>query len=122
VLTQAEIFGLSREDMAVVANVARYHRRGLPAKTHAEFMALDREQRVDVLKMAAILRLANSLDADHLQKVRDVRILRGSEPWVLEVDAAGDPTMERLATLSRSDLFTDVFGRKIVFREAGAPT
>ena len=122
VLTQAEIFGLSREDMAVVANVARYHRRGLPAKTHAEFMALDREQRVDVLKMAAILRLANSLDADHLQKVRDVRILRDSEPWVLEVDAAGDPTMERLATLSRSDLFTDVFGRKIVFREAGAPT
>jgi exopolyphosphatase/guanosine-5'-triphosphate,3'-diphosphate pyrophosphatase len=120
ILSNAEIFGLSQEDMAVVANVARYHRRGMPTKSHAEFMALDRERRVDVLKMAAILRLANALDADHLQKVREVRLVRDAEPWVLEVDGAGDMTMERLAALSRADLFTDVFGRRLVFREAGA--
>jgi exopolyphosphatase/guanosine-5'-triphosphate,3'-diphosphate pyrophosphatase len=119
ILSNAEIFGLSQEDMAVVAVVARYHRRGLPAKSHAEFMALDRERRVDVLKMAAILRLANALDADHLHKVREVRLLREQDPWVLEADGASDLTMERLACLSRADLFTDVFGRRLVFREAG---
>jgi len=120
ILTHAEIFGLSREDMAVVANVARYHRRGLPTKNHADFMALERDRRVDVLKMAAILRLANALDADHLQKIRDLRLLRETEPWVLEAEGAGELTMERLAALSRSDLFNDVFGRRLVFREAGA--
>lgn len=119
ILSHVEIFGLSREDMAVVANVARYHRRGLPTKNHADFMALERDRRVDVLKMAAILRLANALDADHLQKIRDVRLLRETEPWVLEAEGAGDLTMERLAALSRSDLFSDVFGRRLVFREAG---
>lgn len=121
VLTNSEIFGLAQEDMAVVANVSRYHRRGTPSKSHAEYMALDRDRRVDVLKMAAILRLANALDADHLQKIRDVRIQRDGEPWVVEADGAGDLTMERLAAHSRSDLFTDVFGRRIVFRESGAP-
>jgi exopolyphosphatase / guanosine-5'-triphosphate,3'-diphosphate pyrophosphatase len=120
ILSNAEIFGLSQEDMAVVANVARYHRRGMPTKSHAEFMTLERERRVDVLKMAAILRLANALDADHLQKVREVHMLRDTEPWVLEVEGAGDMTMERLAALARADLFTDVFGRRLVFREAGA--
>jgi exopolyphosphatase/guanosine-5'-triphosphate,3'-diphosphate pyrophosphatase len=120
ILMQSEIFGLSHDDMAVVANVARYHRRGMPQKGHPEFLALDRDRRVDVLKMAAILRLANALDADHLQKVNDLRLVRDAEPWVLEADGGGDLTMERLAALSRSDLFTDVFGRRLVFRESGA--
>ena len=34
-------------------------------------MALDSDTRVVVNKLGAILRLANALDADHLQKVRD---------------------------------------------------
>ena len=72
-------------------------------------------------ELAAILRVANALDADHLQKVLDLRLLRNQEPWVLETDGAGDLTMERLAAMSRSDLFTDVFGRRLVFREAGTP-
>jgi hypothetical protein len=49
-----------------------------------------------------------------------VRMLRDTEPWVLEVEGAGDMTMARLAALARADLFTDVFGRRLVFREAGA--
>ena len=122
ILSSCEIFGLTQEDMLVVANVARYHRRSLPVKTHQGFMMLDRERRVDVMKMAAILRVANALDADHLQKVANVRILRDEEPWVLETEGAGDLTMERLAALGRSDLFTDVFGRKLIFREASSTT
>ena len=47
-------------------------------------MALDRDTRVMVNKLAAILRLANALDADHLQKVKDVRVRprgRGAGCW-----------------------------------------
>jgi exopolyphosphatase/guanosine-5'-triphosphate,3'-diphosphate pyrophosphatase len=119
VLSVAEIFGLSRDDMAVVSNVARYHRRGLPQKSHLPYMALDRAQRVEVNKLAAILRVANALDADHLQKVQDVRVVRESDGWVLEVEGAGDLTMERLAGAARADLFVEVFGQRISFREAG---
>ncbi len=118
VLSVSEIFGLSQNDMAVVANVARYHRRATPQKSHATFTRLDREDRVEVSKLAAILRLANALDADHLQKVRDVRIGRDDDPWILEVHGAGDLTMERLATMARADLFMEVFGRRLTFREA----
>jgi exopolyphosphatase/guanosine-5'-triphosphate,3'-diphosphate pyrophosphatase len=119
ILASSEIFGLSHDDMAVVANVARYHRRSMPDKSHTAFMALDRDRRVDVIKLSALLRVANALDADHLQKVQNLRVLRHEEPWVLETEGAGDLTMERLAALSRTDLFTDVFGRRLVFREAG---
>jgi exopolyphosphatase/guanosine-5'-triphosphate,3'-diphosphate pyrophosphatase len=118
-LSVSEIFGLSRDDMAVVANVARYHRRATPQKSHIPYMSLDRDTRVVVNKLAAILRVANALDADHLQKVKDVRVVSEEESWVLEVEGAGDLTMERLATLSRADYLTDVFGQRVAFREGG---
>ena len=118
-LSVSEIFGLSRDDMAVVSNVARYHRRAGPNKSHLPYMALDSAARVVVNKLAAILRVANALDADHLQKVKDVRVVREDDGWVLEVEGAGDLTMERLAALARADQLTEVFGRRVTFREGG---
>ena len=117
-ISVSELFGLSREDLALVGNVARYHRRGLPQKSHLPWMALDREGRVVAGKLAAILRLANALDADHLQKVKDVRVATEAETFVIEAEGAGDLTIERLVTLARADLATEVFGRRFGFREA----
>jgi exopolyphosphatase / guanosine-5'-triphosphate,3'-diphosphate pyrophosphatase len=117
-LSVSEIFGLSQDDMAVVSNVARYHRRACPSRSHLPYTSLDRDSRIIVNKLSAILRLANALDADHLQKVRDVHVLPEEGEWVLEVEGAGDLTMERLASLARADYLTEVFGRKVLFREA----
>jgi len=119
-LSVSEVFGLSRDDMAVVSNVARYHRRATPQKSHPPYMALDRDTRVVVNKLSAILRTANALDADHLQKVKDVKVVSEQGTWFLEVEGAGDLTMERLASLSRSDFLIEVFGQRISFREAAA--
>ena len=104
--------------MAVIANVARYHRRATPQKSHLLYMALDSETRVIVNKLAAILRVANALDADHLQKVKDVRVAAEEGTMVLDVEGAGDLTMERLAAQSRTDFLIEVFGRRVLFREA----
>lgn len=116
-LSVSEIFGLGREELAVVSNVARYHRRALPQKSHLPYMALDRETRLVVNKLAAILRTANALDSDHLQKVSDVRLVTEDEGWVLELEGSGDLTMERLAAGARSDMLFDVFGRRVMLRE-----
>jgi hypothetical protein len=40
---------------------------------------------------------------------------------VVEVEGAGDMTMERLTAQSRGDFLSEVFGRKLGFREAGRP-
>jgi len=82
-------------------------------------MALDSDARVQVNKLGAILRVANALDADHLQKVGGVKVMRENDQWVLEVDGGGDMTLERLAALARADMLTEVFGRKVAFREGG---
>jgi len=72
--------------------------------------------------LAAILRLANALDAEHLQKVRDLHLLRHDPAWILEVDGAGDLTMEQLAATARADMFTETFGRTLIIRPMGVKT
>ena len=74
-LAASQIFGLTDGETAMVSNIARYHRRALPQEGHLAYIALDRQDRVIVNKLAAMLRVANALDAEHLQKVRDVRVL-----------------------------------------------
>lgn len=102
-----------------MSNIARYHRRGTPQRSHLPYIALDRQDRLIVNKLAAILRVANALDAEHLQKVRDVHLVRKEKGWWLELDATGDVTMEQMAATARSDMFTDVFGRPLAIRSAG---
>jgi exopolyphosphatase/guanosine-5'-triphosphate,3'-diphosphate pyrophosphatase len=118
-LSASQIFGLSNDDLAVVSNVARYHRRGLPQKSHLPYIALDRHDRMIVNKLAAIVRLANALDAEHLQKVQDVHLARQEDEWVLDMVGSGDLTMERMAAQARADMFGEVFGHRLVVRGAG---
>jgi exopolyphosphatase/guanosine-5'-triphosphate,3'-diphosphate pyrophosphatase len=118
-LEQADIFGLSRDDIRLIANIARYHRRAVPGKTHIPFMALHRSDRVRVNKLAAILRFANALDAEHLQKVRDLRVETEDNGWIFTLDGTGDLTMECLVSGVRADLLKDVFGKRMIVRTTG---
>jgi len=118
-LSASQIFGLSRDETAVVANVARYHRGNLPQRSHLPYMELDQTERMLVSKLSALLRVANALDAEHLQKVRDLRLLTDDSPWVLELVGSGDLTMEQLAGTARSELFVEVFGHDLAVRATG---
>ena len=71
-----------------------------------------------VSKLSAILRVANALDKGHLQKVTDLQVLREGDQLVLVAQNVSDLTMERVALASRSELFSEVFGKRIVLREA----
>jgi exopolyphosphatase/guanosine-5'-triphosphate,3'-diphosphate pyrophosphatase len=118
ILAASQIFGLSDDETAVVSNVARYHRRGLPQRSHLPYIALDRQDRLVVQKLAAILRIANALDAEHEQKVQDVKVVATDSGWTLDLEGTGDLTMEQLAATARSDMFVDTFGRQLQVRYA----
>ncbi len=120
-LAASQIFGLSAEETAIVSNIARYHRGGMPQESHQPFIALDRNDRLLVTKLAAILRVANALDAEHLGKVRDLRLERTGKAWILELDATGEVTMEQMAATARTDMFVEVFGHSLVIRLSGIP-
>jgi exopolyphosphatase/guanosine-5'-triphosphate,3'-diphosphate pyrophosphatase len=120
ILAESQIFGLSAEETAIVSNIARYHRRGFPQRSHVPYVALDRQDRLVVTKLAAILRIANALDAEHMQKVQAVRVVRRGSTWVLQLEGSGDLTMERIAATARADMFVETFGRQVLLEPRGA--
>lgn len=117
-ISSSELFGLRKRELEIIANIARYHRRAMPQRSHTPFISLDRDERMIVSKLGAILRVANALDKDHLQKAVDLKISREGDQIVLMTHNVSDLAMGRLALASRSDFFTEVFGKKVILREA----
>jgi len=117
-ISNAEVFGLRRDERAIVAHTARYHRRSCPKRTHVDYMALARETRMVVSKLAALLRVADALDHGHAQQVRDVTFERRADEFVIHVRAGTDLILERRSLADRADLFADIFGRGVRVEEA----
>ncbi len=65
--------GIRPEERAIIANLARYHRKGPPENTHVNFRDSSKEARGKVRGLAAILRIADALDREHRQKIEGVR-------------------------------------------------
>ncbi len=119
-ISSSELFGLRQRELEIIASIARYHRRALPQRSHISFVSLDHDERMIVSKLAAILRVANALDKDHLQKAMDLKITREGDQIVLTAQNVADVAMGRLALAARSDFFNEIFGKKVVLREAAA--
>ena len=73
-IANSEIFGLNRHETVLVSQIARYHRRSVPRPSHPSYMALPRESRIIVNKLAALLRVADAL-------IRGHRRQRGRHPF-----------------------------------------
>ena len=75
-ILHSDIMGLTPDERAIVANVARYHRKSTPDPSHPNFRDLDKDARGKVRGLAAILRIADALDREHLGKVDGVQAVR----------------------------------------------
>lgn len=110
--------GFTPREIELVANVARYHRRAAPKLKHRNFAKLSSDDREIVRRLAAILRVADGLDRNHLQNVRGVTVQarRGTVHFVL--DAAQDPAVDIWGAVRKSGLFDETFGVKTRFEWA----
>ncbi len=112
-ISNAEIFGLGPDEIMTVAQVARYHRRSPPKRSHVEFMALPRETRVAVSKLAAVLRMADALIRGHARLAADFRFERRGDELTIYLPGAADLLLEHRAVASKGDLLEDIYGIKV---------
>jgi exopolyphosphatase/guanosine-5'-triphosphate,3'-diphosphate pyrophosphatase len=116
-ITNSEIFGLNRLETTLVAQIARYHRRSVPRSSHPTYMALPREQRVVVNKLAAMLRVADALIRGNLRRPHDVRFARRGDDFIVTLPGGSDLLLEEHALSAKGDLFEEIFGLKIRLEE-----
>jgi exopolyphosphatase/guanosine-5'-triphosphate,3'-diphosphate pyrophosphatase len=110
IIANSEIFGLTKNDLTIISNVVRYHRKAPPAPTHLNFIALPREDRILVTKLAAILRIADALDRGHDGKLGRLEFERVEDRFIMRAEKRLDFSLERLSMAEKSDMFNEVFG------------
>lgn len=113
-IRESDLVGLSEDERELVAQVARYHRRAHPDRTHEEYEKLPRKDRVRVARLAAVLRIADALDREHQSKVRGLKVRVGKKAVeiTLELEPGGSQSvaLERWSVEQKAGLFQEVFG------------
>lgn len=118
-ILNCDIFGMSARDLMLTALVARYHRKAMPRTSHPHYMDLQRKDRVVVLKLAAILRVADALDRGHMQRRRDLNIRFEEGKMIIEIPNAGDLTMEQHGLREKGQMFRQVYGMDVILLGTG---
>lgn len=116
-IRNAELVGFTENEKEIIANIARYHRKSHPRSKHENFSLLDQDDRGAVLKLAAILRIADGLDRGHSSAVRDLKFSRRGEKAVCQILAAPrqKADLELWGADRKKQLFEEEFGVELAF-------
>lgn len=114
IIANSEIFGLRRDELDIIGNVVRCHRDAPPSQNDIDYMALQREERIQVLKMASLLRIADALDRGHSQRIKNITVEKKTETLIIHPGESFEFSLEELGLRDKADLFEDVFGYTVV--------
>ncbi|UQS87185.1 exopolyphosphatase [Nicoliella spurrieriana] len=113
IVKNSEIIGLSESELNMVAAISRYHshKATSSALKHLENMNIDRRMRI--MKLSAILRIADALDASRKQKIKSIDIGTWN-PTQIIITATADQQieLEKLDFDRKGAFFESVFGVK----------
>ncbi len=109
-IMNSEIFGLTQGEVAMVANITRYHRRAKPKISHIEYMSLSRENRIIVNKLAALLRMAEALDAGHNTDPEHMKCKLNRDSLIISIPGLPDFALKRKIFATESTMFEDIYG------------
>lgn len=125
IIMSTEIIGLSHMEREIVANVVRYNgvefdynqvrlNEDLFRNTKGEISHEDIT--ILVAKLTAILRLANSMDRSHKQKLSDSRMSVKDRRLVVTTSYEGDITLEAVAFEQKAVFFEEIFGIRPILK------
>jgi exopolyphosphatase/guanosine-5'-triphosphate,3'-diphosphate pyrophosphatase len=112
-VAHADLPGLDGKERALAALVARYHRRSLPERHRADLGHLSDAELGTLRKLAALLRVANALDASHQQPVRSLRAQAAGGRVAIRIRARGPLDLELWDVGREAELFRQVFRKRI---------
>ena len=115
-IANSEIFGLDAAEIALVARIARYHRRAAPRPTHPEFVDLPAGDRIRVSKLAAILRVADALEFSHDHGDVTLTFATRRDELVIQVHTRDDLTLIQRQMDARAEMFQTVYGLRVVLK------
>jgi exopolyphosphatase/guanosine-5'-triphosphate,3'-diphosphate pyrophosphatase len=115
-IMHSDLSGWSAREVELIANVARYHRRAYPKRSHANFARLAKPDRPVVRRLAALLRLGVALNRSHQQLVGGIQVHPRRERATVVALAKAEPVVELWDARRKAGLFEKAFGVRLTLR------
>jgi exopolyphosphatase/guanosine-5'-triphosphate,3'-diphosphate pyrophosphatase len=119
-VANSDLPGFRADERLTIAALCRFHRKSMPQSRHSHYQALNAESKRAVLLLAPLLRIADSLDRSHEQKVSSVRVSLKNGTAVLTIESEFDPDLEVWAVGEVAPAFRDVYGLNVAVQKAKA--
>ena len=101
----------------MIALIGRYNTEYLPQYDQfAQAAAVSEEKYLKIAEMTAILRLANTLDRSHQQKVQQARAVLKERELTLYLTVNGNFTLEQGLCKDKMDFFYEVFSVRPILK------
>ena len=115
-IKNSELLGFNNEEIEIIANISRYHRKSHPKAKHAEFNKLSAVNKTKVKMLAGILRIADGLDRGHNSVIESINVNIMDNNFYIKVTPkeGKDPTLELWGANMRKELFEEAFGYSIL--------
>ena len=114
IISHSEIFGLSKAENMIVSYIARYHRGKQMPQDNEHFQSLPRADRMTILKLTAILRIADALDRGHRQSVSGISMELSKDTFIIRAGTDRNFVLEQMALAEKGDMFESVFGYNLM--------
>ncbi|MDX1636541.1 MAG: Ppx/GppA phosphatase family protein [Balneolaceae bacterium] len=112
-IRHADLRGFNDEEISIIANVARYHRRSTPAPRHKYYDRQSKDVKKRIRRLAGILRVADGLDRSHYQNVQKLEVEVTDSTVRFYITTQSDPELEIWGAMRKRHLFEEITGRKL---------
>ena len=116
-IRNAELLGFDRQEIEIIAQVARGHRKQVPKTGDPELQSLPPRSRTVVRALAALLRIADGLDRTQFGVVKRLDFTNGAGRHTITVDPGQENAeLELWAAERRIDLLAKLLDRPVALR------
>jgi exopolyphosphatase / guanosine-5'-triphosphate,3'-diphosphate pyrophosphatase len=112
-ILNAGLPGFTPAEVAVIAQAARYHRKGMPGPGPLAALLGDQDA-ARLARCAVLLRLAEDLERSRDQSVREAHLAPDGEALRLTLNTDGEAAVPRWAAAREVGAFARAFGRPLV--------
>ncbi len=120
-IKNADMRGFEPDEVEIIGLIARYHRQAPPKRRHENFGDLRKKRRRTIRTLAAILRLAESLDRSHSQPVSGLEVHDRGDDCLLQLRATGDAELELWAAPRHAAEFERLMGKPMRVEVSATP-
>ncbi len=110
--------GFTDSERHLIAMLCRFHRKSMPGLRHEQFQLLPDSDKHILFSLLPLLRLADSLDRSHAQRIEEIECEHKPSSVRLRVRSARGADLDLWAAERVADVFRQVYGKTLELENA----